>query len=173
MRSRRFSRSPQRRWPSLGGLAALLTMTACALCGPAGAQDLLVVRMDKAKLVKYPSETDTVVIGNPLIADVTMLRSSGMLVVTGKGYGETNMILLDRDGSVLTDTTLRVEAPTAVLIVQRGASRETYSCHPRCEPTVAIGDVADFSKDALASIAARNSAAAPQGNPISGASSPH
>ena len=46
---------------------------------------------------KLPDQVATIVIGNPLIADAT-LQSGGVLVVTGKGYGATNLLALDRGG---------------------------------------------------------------------------
>ena len=45
----------------------------------------------------------TIVIGDPLIAD-TALQSGGLLVVTGKGYGATDLLALDRDGKVVIST---------------------------------------------------------------------
>ncbi len=160
MRSCRTCRSVQRRrrpGPRVLWLAAALSLLATA----APAKDILTVRMDQAKLIKYPPETETIIVGNPIVADVTMLRSSGMLVVTGKGFGDTNLILLDHGGNILIDADLRVEPSESLVTVQRGTDRETYACEPRCEPTVTIGDSATFLKDAAGAISARNAAAAP------------
>ena len=63
-----------------------------------------------AKLVKLPGGIATIVVGNPLIADVT-LQNGGVVVVTGKGYGATNFIALDRTGQVLVDRQIQVEGP--------------------------------------------------------------
>ncbi len=160
MRPRRTCPSaPRRRWPGARvlWLAAALSLLATA----APARDVMTVRMDQAKLIKYPPETETIIVGNPIIADVTMLKSSGMLVVTGKGFGDTNLILLDHDGNVLIDADLRVEPSDSLLTVQRGTDRETYACQPRCEPTVTLGDATAFIKEAAGAISARNAAAAP------------
>ncbi|HEX4767489.1 MAG TPA: pilus assembly protein N-terminal domain-containing protein [Lichenihabitans sp.] len=160
MRPRRTCPSAPRRRrprPHVLWLAAALSLLATA----APAKDILTVRMDKAKLIKYPPETETIIVGNPIVADVTMLRSSGMLVVTGKGFGDTNLILLDHDGNVLIDADLRVEPSDSLVTVQRGTDRETYACQPRCEPTVTIGDASTFIKDAAGAISARNTAASP------------
>ncbi len=64
--------------------------------------DAIAVNVDQAKLVRLPGRVATIVVGNPLIADVT-LQPGGMIVVTGKGYGATNFIALDRAGEVLVD----------------------------------------------------------------------
>ena len=57
--------------------------------------DRIAVYVDQAKLLKIPAKAATIIIGNPLIADVT-LQSGGVVVVTGKGYGATNFIAMDR-----------------------------------------------------------------------------
>ena len=41
-------------------------------------------------------------IGNPLIADASV-QPGGIMVVTGKGYGVTNLVALDRDGATLME----------------------------------------------------------------------
>ena len=48
--------------------------------------------------MKLPEKVSTIVVGNPLIADVAV-QSGGLVVVTGKGYGTTNLIVLDRAGA--------------------------------------------------------------------------
>jgi Flp pilus assembly secretin CpaC len=52
------------------------------------AADLAVI-MDEAKLIRLPDKVATIVIGNPMIADVS-LQPGGIMVITGKGYGSTN-----------------------------------------------------------------------------------
>ncbi|HWZ05909.1 MAG TPA: pilus assembly protein N-terminal domain-containing protein, partial [Bradyrhizobium sp.] len=46
----------------------------------------IAVNVDQARLVKLPARVATIVVGNPLIADVA-LQAGGVIVVTGKGYG--------------------------------------------------------------------------------------
>ena len=58
----------------------------------------------------FPPSVATIVVGNPLIADVT-LQTGGVIVVTGKGYGATNFIAMDRSGEVLVDRVIQVEGP--------------------------------------------------------------
>jgi hypothetical protein len=102
--------------------------------------DLIRVTIDQAKVAKPPQGTATLVIGNPSIADVSMLKGGAAMIITGKGYGQTNMIALDAQGDVLQENQLRVEPGNAVLVVQRGDSRSSYSCNPICMPTVQLGD---------------------------------
>src|ERR1700747_1064107 len=104
------------------------------------ADDAISVSVDQAKLFKLPNRVATIVVGNPMIADVT-LQNGGIIVVTGKGYGATNFIAMDRGGEVLVDRTIQVEGPTDRLVtVYRGVERETYSCMPVCERRVTLGD---------------------------------
>jgi hypothetical protein len=98
------------------------------------------VVVDQAKLIKLPEHVATIVVGNPLIADVT-LQANGIMVVTGKGYGATNIIAMDRDGKILIDSAIQVEGPSDKLVtVYRGINRETYSCTPVCQRRVTLGD---------------------------------
>jgi Pilus formation protein N terminal region len=98
------------------------------------------VNVDQAKLVKLPSRVATIVVGNPMIADVT-LQPGGVVVVTGKGYGATNFIAMDRSGEILVDRLIQVAGPSEQLVtVYRGVERETYSCVPMCQRRMTLGD---------------------------------
>ncbi len=106
--------------------------------------DSMDVALDLASLLHVPPKTSMIVIGNPSIADTTEPRN-GFVVVTGKGYGTTNLLALDTSGVVLLETMIHVRrASERTLTVLRGAARETYSCSPRCEQTVTLGDAPDF-----------------------------
>ncbi|QZO01585.1 pilus assembly protein N-terminal domain-containing protein [Chenggangzhangella methanolivorans] len=109
----------------------------------------LEVAVDRASVVRAPAGVATVVIGNPLIADATT-QKNGVMIVTGKSFGSTNIMLLDGAGAVLSETIVNVRrANDGTMVVQRGAKRESFSCTPRCEPTLAIGDTAEsFSQTA-------------------------
>ncbi len=71
------------------------------------APKIVAVVLDQATVEKLPAGVSTLVIGNPMIADVTMLKTGSAMVVTGKGYGQTNLIALDSDGAVLLEQQLR------------------------------------------------------------------
>ena len=89
----------------------------------------IAVNVDQAKLVKLPGKVATIVVGNPMIADVT-LQAGGIVVVTGKGYGATNFIALDRAGEVVVDRVIQVEGPSDQLVtVYRGVEREVLQLH--------------------------------------------
>jgi hypothetical protein len=132
--------------------------------------DAIAVNVDQAKLVKLPSRVSTIVVGNPLIADVT-LQNGGVIVVTGKGYGATNFIAMDRSGEVLMDRVIQVEGPTDQLVtIYRGVDRESYSCMPVCQRRITLGDGENYFKStidqagSLSSQASGNAAAAGKTN---------
>ena len=107
-------------------------------------------------------------VGNPLIADVA-LQSGGVVVVTGKGYGATNFIAMDRGGEVVMNRIIQVEGPTdQIVTVYRGVERESYSCMPICQPRVTLGDGDLYFKstmDQANASAARPPAARPPHRP--------
>ena len=125
------------------GLVVLLTGAAAA----AGQPDLLpvvTVLVDNAKVLRLPEKTSTVIVGNPIIAEVTP-QKNGVLVLTGKSFGSTNLIALDNGGAMIAETTIRVEASRdSTITVQRGLDRESLSCTPGCQPSVQLGDSAGY-----------------------------
>jgi Flp pilus assembly secretin CpaC len=122
-------------WPALGLAAA--------------DPDRIAVNVDQAKLVKLPAGIATIVVGNPLIADVT-LQNGGVVVVTGKGYGATNFIAMDRAGQVLVDRQIQVQGPSDQLVtIYRGVERESYSCMPICQRRVTLGDGENYFKSTI------------------------
>lgn len=126
---------------------AMLVWPAVALGAPPA--DTIAVNVDQAKLVRLPARVATIVVGNPLIADVA-LQSGGVVVVTGKGYGATNFIAMDRGGEVLVDRLIQVEGPLEQLVtIYRGVDRESYSCTPVCQRRVTLGDGETYFKSAM------------------------
>jgi hypothetical protein len=165
----RLMKTPSRL--AICGALALAMISGVAYAGAsasAGADDpVLSVTIDQAKISKVPDGTKTLVIGSPIVADVTLLKSSNAMVVTGKGYGETNLIAIDGEGNILDEKIIRVEPTGSVLVVQRGMERESYSCAPRCMPVVELGDGSVFGV-ASGQITQRNSLASPAGAPAQG-----
>jgi hypothetical protein len=137
--------------PTRTMMAALLLLTAAAAPPAAHALDraakdgaALTVKLDEASVLKTPERTATLVVGNPLIADVTV-QPGGVVVVTGKGYGVTNLLALDRAGAVLMERAVTVQGPSDnVVVVYRGIERESYSCTPKCERRIMLGDSAPY-----------------------------
>jgi len=89
--------------------AAVLSITASGASWAAGTVD---VPLGQASVIHISANPAQIVIGNPAIADVTM-QSSKTLVVFGKYPGGTNLLLLDRKGNPILETTLLVTPSNA------------------------------------------------------------
>lgn len=119
--------------------------------------DTVEVTVDHAKVVRLPQKAQTVIVGNPGIADVTV-QKNGIMIVTGKAFGITNLIALDANGTLLAESHVRVRAASdSVLTVQRGLERESYSCAPICQPTMQLGDANRYFGEIGSQSKARNS----------------
>lgn len=113
-------------------LSAALLAGLAAVAAPARAGTLEVV-MNQAKIVKLSSPADTIVIGNPLIADASV-QDATTVVLTGKGFGVTNLVVLDAQGNPIVDEQVVVSRQdTDTVRVYRRADVQTLSCTPRCE----------------------------------------
>ncbi|TMJ03556.1 MAG: pilus assembly protein CpaC [Alphaproteobacteria bacterium] len=146
------------------GAAVLLAAAMLLLPRPGLARDTLEVALDQATLMKLPEKVSTIVVGNPLIADIAV-QSGGLIVVTGKGFGTTNLIALDRAGAVLLERSIVVRGPSGPTVqVYRGVNRETYSCTPDCERRITLGDSADYFTATITQSDARNGAASSSGS---------
>lgn len=151
---------------TLAVLAA--TMIDLGAAGAAGAPDVIVVRLDQARITRLPEKVATIVVGNPLIADVS-LQAGGLLVLTGKGYGVTNLVALDRTGTVLSEFLIQVEAASDMsVVVYRGAARESYSCTPDCMPRVSLGDTQPYFDSTINQTVIRTGRSQGAGAPASG-----
>lgn len=152
----------------LGLLTATLCATAFISVGLAQAE-VVNLHVDEDRLIKLPEGVATVVLGNPLIADTPArdkngkpdLLSANILVLTGKGYGTTNLLALDRTGRVVMDKTVEVRGAPGnnLVVVYKGVERETYSCNPKCQPRITLGDAPAYFNATLAQTGTRNAQA--------------
>jgi Flp pilus assembly secretin CpaC len=111
--------------------AALLSATAFA--APARADAGIEVTMNQARIVKLARAADTIVVGNPLIADAAV-QDASTIVLTGKGFGVTNLVVLDKDGSPIIDEQVTVTRENASTVrIYRRSQVQTMSCTPYCE----------------------------------------
>ena len=112
----------------------------CASSAALADDQAIVATIDQARLVKVPAGAQTLVIGNPTIADVTLLKKNNLMILTPKAFGQTNFIALDKDGNPVAESTIEVVSGTGAVVVQRGMERQSYSCIPTCQPTERLGD---------------------------------
>lgn len=123
-------------------LSARLALTAAALslvAPPVSAASGIGVVMNEAKIVKLPRAADTVIVGNPEIADAAV-QDATTLVLTAKGFGVTNLVVLDHDGNPIMDQQVTVSRQTAQSVrIYRRADVQTLSCTPYCEGSFKTG----------------------------------
>ncbi|ALN71952.1 pilus assembly protein N-terminal domain-containing protein [Aureimonas sp. AU20] len=126
-----------RRFASFLIVACLALGASLASAASPGGLD---VAVDHARILKIPRAAGTIIIGNPSIVDVTV-HDAETLVLTGRSYGVTNVVVLDPGGEVVLDDDVTVTSREDRSVrVYRQASRTTYSCSPHCEPKVTVGD---------------------------------
>jgi Flp pilus assembly secretin CpaC len=108
--------------------ALLATGNVAALAG-----STIDVEINQAKILKLSRPADTVVVGNPQIADASV-QDASTIVLTGKGFGQTNLVVLAEDGSPIVDQQISVSRNTASTVrIYRRAEMQTLFCAPYCE----------------------------------------
>ncbi|HEY9234583.1 MAG TPA: pilus assembly protein N-terminal domain-containing protein, partial [Phenylobacterium sp.] len=125
-----------RRLP-LAIFAALTLASGAAQAAPA-----LMAPINQSVPINLPRGTRDVLIGNPAIADVNVL-DSGKAVILGKGYGVTNIVVIDQLGRTVMNRQVVVAAPTGNVTVIRGAKSADYACATRCERADGAAPTAD------------------------------
>ena len=139
--------------------ACLLALLIAAAPVAATAGEPISVKVNMARILRISSPAATVIIGNPGVADVT-IQDPQTLVLTGKSYGQTNLIVLDDIGNPIADTLVQVvQAQADLVTVFMGDARTTLSCAPVCQPTIMLGDDTGFTSAAVASSGIVESAA--------------
>jgi type IV secretory pathway protease TraF len=112
--------------------------------------DSVALALDEVHTLTFRTPVSTVYVGNPTIADVTMIDARHAFV-QGKSYGRTNIMALNRDNVMVFNTHITVTGSEGggTVTLNRGAQRVTLNCGGgRCEPTPMPGDAKD-SYDAL------------------------
>ena len=100
----------------------------------------LKVEVNQTRALHLNKPAAAVMVGNPAIADVTVL-SPQLVYLLGRSYGQTNFVALDKDGKQISSFDVDVVAPSSSTVtLTRGAGQLTYNCTPRCERVAAQGD---------------------------------
>lgn len=108
---------------------------------PAFAADVS-VGLDEVRTLTFRDPVATIYVGNPAIADITMIDARHAFV-QGKGYGRTNLVALNSDGKQVFGSSINVTGANHgnMVILNRGSQRITLNCAgQRCEPTPMPGD---------------------------------
>jgi hypothetical protein len=121
------------------------TLIAASPALAAGKGDSVALALDEVHTLTFRTPVSTVYVGNPTIADVTMIDARHAFV-QGKGYGRTNIMALNRDNVMVFNTHITVTGGNGggTVTLNRGAQRVTLNCAGgRCEPTPMPGDSKD------------------------------
>jgi hypothetical protein len=106
---------------------------------PAQARDVSVA-MDEVRMVTFDKPVKTVYVGNPVIADITVIDSKRIFVL-GKNFGTTNLVALNNDGEQVANDQVTVGRAGNTVTVQKGMTQITLACGSgRCEAAPAPGD---------------------------------
>ena len=129
----------QRAWTFALAVGFGLGLVAGMPTSSAVAQDLI-VKYDQSQLLRLSRPVAEIIVGNPGIAEITV-QSSDMLIITGKTFGITNVIMLDADRNIIQDQRIMVvRDEVRSLQLMKGTKRESYNCAPQCNPSLVAGD---------------------------------
>lgn len=122
---------------SSGKLAKIVVGLSVILSGslqPVFAQeDILRVSMNHARVLRLDRPVSKVIVGNSKVADATVADAT-MIVLTGRSFGTTNLVLLDAEGNPIVDERILVSIDEGNTVrVFRQTERTVLSCTPNCE----------------------------------------
>lgn len=112
---------------------ALVLLLSSAFVNLAHSSELLRVFMNHARILKFENPVSSVIVGNSEIADITV-SDPQTVVLTGKAYGSTNLVILNDQGEAIIDKRIvvSVDEENSVRIF-RQIDRTVLSCSPICE----------------------------------------
>ncbi len=115
------------------------------------------VQLNKTEVLRLSEPASAVIVGNPSIADVSVHASDTLLLI-GRGYGTTNLLVLNGRGQVMMNTDIQVIPNQARgnVRVYNGNVRYSYNCQNSCEPAPMLGDDPDYIKNNKAKIPETN-----------------
>src|SRR5688500_3532862 len=122
---------------SLAGTSAVF------LAGSALAAEIS-VPMDEVRMMTFRAPIRTVVVGNPVIADVSVVDDRHIFIL-GKNIGSTNVVVLNGDGQQVANELITVTGQSnSMVTLQRGVAQTTFACHgERCAQMPVPGDAND------------------------------
>jgi len=103
----------------------------------------ITVYTDHSRVLSVSRPPATIIVGNPSIADVTI--QGNQVLLHARSFGETNIIVLDEQGSQLADyeVTVQLGGKNNVAVFKAGY-RYSYICAPDCESTLHVGDDKEY-----------------------------
>lgn len=113
--------------------AAASVLVAVPVAAVSAQEDMLRVSMNHARVLKLDRPVSKVIIGNAKVADATVADAT-TIVLTGRSFGTTNLVLLDAQGNAIVDERVLVSIDEGNTVrVFRQTARTVLSCTPNCE----------------------------------------
>lgn len=119
-------------------IAALLVAAPAAVLAQSASQSApMNIEIDQATRVPLRAAAGSVIVGNPQIADVTVVDSN-TLYITGKGYGVTEVVAVDAIGRTVFQRQIIVSdgAGAGRVRMWRGAQSTEMACGSSCSASV-------------------------------------
>jgi Flp pilus assembly secretin CpaC len=112
---------------------AMAVFTVVPMASVFAQDDMLRVSMNHARVLRLDRPVAKVIIGNAKVADATVADAT-TIVLTGRSFGTTNLVLLDADGNAIVDERILVSIDEGNTVrVFRQTQRTVLSCTPNCE----------------------------------------
>ncbi len=123
-----------------GGNNAFGYKQSSACGGVLDGEHCLVILSDHMRRVRLERPAGTILVGNPLIADVTVLGND-TLFVSARTIGSTNVIVLDKKGNEIVTYEVFVREPRTKRVTLNNAGIvQTFQCAPNCEAALTQSD---------------------------------
>jgi hypothetical protein len=123
--------------------SVLGTVAGCfgLLAGSGAWAENVEVPLDQVHVLAFKAPVKTVFVGNPVIADITVIDPTHVFIL-GKNFGTTNLIALDDKGhEFFNEQVVVLERPGTTVTLQRGANKITLNCDTaRCQAAPTPGD---------------------------------
>lgn len=122
-------------------IAGMLMVAAVTMSvGPASAEEkVITIYSDQAKVLTIKGKPKIAIVGNPMYTDAKI--DQGLLVLQGRHFGTTNVVVIDAKGKELADYQVTVQqTPNARVTVYQAGGPKTFTCGQSCETTLEVGD---------------------------------
>jgi Flp pilus assembly secretin CpaC len=146
---------------SLLSLAAACCLSLAPVGAAIAADSSMTVYADQAKVLKVNGTASSVIVGNPMIADVVL--QGGVVAVQGRHFGNTNVLILDSRGNEIASIQVNVLRQESNSVqIYKGApegkivGKHSFICAPDCESVMMPGDDVDYNSLITAQIGAKS-----------------
>ena len=143
----------------LSAVIAAAAIFSPAIFSSAAHAEAFKVGVDQTITLSLATPADSVVVGNATVADVAV-HNPTTLLVTGKSFGSTNILVLGRNGQTIYSNTIAVGGSSSdQLTIVRGGGTYTSSCIDKCRSTAVVGDAPEHFQEVMTTVTGMASAA--------------